>query len=393
MAYRTIGEAVGDVRLNGPAEIWVAEGVYNERVTLVPFAHMYGGFAGTESERSERDWRNNVTVIDGSGTGNVVNGVNISRIDGFTIRTGQCGIHCSAGFLTITNNTMVGNSDYGVYCDYRSSPTITGNRVVGNWDDGIRCSDNSSPTITNNTIAGNYRDGMYCSSDSPTITNNTIAANSRGITCSSGSAAITNNTIVGNSREGIFLRSSSDSISDNIVAFNGTGVYGLGGMPVLSHNDVYGNSTDYDSISPGAGDISVDPEFACWEQWDFHIQPTSPCRDAGDDAAPGLPTTDMDGQARDDGGGVDIGADESYGEQWPPCPSARIVYVDGSASPGGDGTSWAMAYRTIDKAVDDVRLNGPAEIWAAEGVYVENVTLVMFGQLYGGFAGTEKPEE
>ncbi|MBK8431320.1 MAG: hypothetical protein IPL28_08530, partial [Chloroflexi bacterium] len=52
-------------------EIWVATGVYTpsaiytESFQLVPGAGLYGGFIGSESEREQRDWETNPTVLSG----------------------------------------------------------------------------------------------------------------------------------------------------------------------------------------------------------------------------------------------------------------------------------------------------------------------------------------
>ena len=73
----------------------------------------------------------------------------------------------------------------------------------------------------------------------------------------------------------------------------------------------------------GTGNIYLeDPLFEDEASGDLHLQPSSPCIDAGDNSAPALPTTDIDGDDRkiddpavdDTGNGtapiVDMGADE-----------------------------------------------------------------------------------
>ena len=51
--------------------------------------------------------------------------------------------------------------------------------------------------------------------------------------------------------------------------------------------------------------ISADPKLANYRIGDYHLQPTSPCIDAGDGATPGLPTTDIDGNTRPKDGNYD----------------------------------------------------------------------------------------
>lgn len=72
-------------------------------------------------------------------------------------------------------------------------------------------------------------------------------------------------------------------------------------------------------------------------------------------------------------------------------PCAAIVYVD-KDRPGGNGTSWTQAYRTLDDAISSNTFSAQ-EFWIAEGTYTPTAPLVL-GQnqnhlFYGGFAGTE----
>ena len=81
------------------------------------------------------------------------------------------------------------------------------------------------------------------------------------------------------------------------------------------------------------------------------------------------------------------------------CEGALRLYVDRDAAPGGDGSSWALAFDVLNDALahaNDLMVGG--EIWIAEGVYApagpggprEASFLVPPGvALYGGFAGDE----
>jgi parallel beta-helix repeat protein len=429
-AHQAIQTASDDVASAGGAEVWVAAGVYSEKVKLMPFGHLYGGFDGTETDRSQRDFGANVTTIDGGTSGNTVTGVNVSTIDGFTIRKGSAGVSCTRSSPTIANNRIVQFTQYGVYCS-AASPSITNNTVTGDgnfygiycfgagspsiadnvitWNNyGIYCGtstsaavisnqivgnshgiylSSSSSTVNDNTITGSSSEGIYCASSSATLTNNIVASNYDGIGCSFGSPVIINNTIAGNSRYGLSLSSSSAVASNNIIASNKVGIYKNAGTPVTSYNDVWDNATPYSGIDPGAGDIWADPLFADAALGYFHIQPGSPCRNVGTNSAPSLPTLDMDGQDRIQDTTVDIGADESDGTV--PSSTPRIVYVNGGAAPGGDGASWSSAHQTIQAAADNIAANGGAEVWVAQGTYAENVIFFPFTYLYGGFAGTE----
>lgn len=87
--------------------------------------------------------------------------------------------------------------------------------------------------------------------------------------------------------------------------------------------------------------------------------------------------------------------------------AAGVLYVNIAAPPGGDGLSWATAFRTIEEAYDFADQNGDGasdvftETWVAAGVYVPTIQTdpgqpssrahyLMNNMAYlGGFAGTE----
>ncbi len=425
-------------------EVWVAAGTYVENVRLRDGVGLYGGFAGTETLREQRDWTANVTILDGNEAGSVVtspSGATVTTaIDGFTIRhgranfgggifcedssptitnniitgnTAECGggIRCHNSSPMVTNNTITGNSAYdggGVYCTY-SAPTIANNTIIGNSASsgaGIYCRD-SFPMITNNTIAGNrgeYGSGVFCRSSSAMITNSAITGNSAfwggGIFCGDSSPTITNNTITGNGADkggGMYCYGSSSSpeIVNNIVAVNSSGVYNRDGTPVLRNNCVYGNTGyNYSGLTDPTGtdgNISVDPRLAGAEYGNVHIQPDSPCIDAGDDSAVDPGWVDMDGEPRIQGVYVDIGTDESDGTAWPEGPYV-IVRVSPDGDDANDGSSWAQAKRTVQAGIDAASTQG-GEVWAKAGIHYERINLVPYAYVYGGFAGIEMRRE
>ncbi|HER63072.1 MAG TPA: right-handed parallel beta-helix repeat-containing protein [Desulfobacteraceae bacterium] len=73
-----------------------------------------------------------------------------------------------------------------------------------------------------------------------------------------------------------------------------------------------------------------------------------------------------------------------------------VVYVDKDRPAGGDGTSWAKAYNSLETAVADNQYDG-AEFWIAEGTYMPSAPFILAGlsgnnpffYFYGGFAGNE----
>lgn len=244
LAKLTVQAGIDAVSDAGGGEVWVAAGTYSQRITLKAGAHVCGGFAGTESDRDQRDRLVNVTILDGAAGGSVVTAVSgqrVSRIDGFTIRNGSGtvsgsaryggGVYCSFGAPIISNNLITGNTvtgtnpcGGGVYCVYTGSALIEGNTVSGNtasaataYGGGIYCGADAAPVISGNTIAGNtvsgtvtsggnYGGGVACSGSSPVITNNSIKGNvisgrtayGAGIHLMNASAVVCENEIAGN---------------------------------------------------------------------------------------------------------------------------------------------------------------------------------------------------
>jgi parallel beta-helix repeat protein len=337
-------------------QIWVAAGRYVGNFTLKSGVEVYGGFAGTETELTQRNWTANPTILDGNQTGSVVAAPSdadaTTRIDGFTITNGSgtlhtwytCGggLHLDSSSPTIANNTITGNrADEcgGLYLD-DSCPTIVSNTITGNRADegggGGLCLFDSFPMIANNTIAGNsaaWGGGLFLCSSSPTIAHNTITDNwayyGGGLYLYSSSPTIVNNTIAGNSADedggGLYLSNSYPTIANTIVAFNSSGIYldlESGRTPALRYNCVHGNTWyNYAGLADPTGtdgNISADPllvrnpddggdgwgddpatpdvdEGANDDFGDLQLLSGSPCIDAGDNAAVPADTPDLDG--------------------------------------------------------------------------------------------------
>lgn len=438
-------------------EVWVARGRYVVRAMLPSGVGLYGGFAGNEVTRDERDSRDNETVLDGN-RGRVVipqpGATADTVVDGFTITNGDSigkggGILCASSSPTISNNIIIGNnaeqggaiscdassavivgnrisgnsapSGSGIYCCNGSSPVISGNEITANtaptsWRAAGIESVNSAPVITGNTItahagravscqsstgiisgnvlARNDGGGVKCSSSAPVVSNNVIMLSGTGIYCSgSASPVIVNNTIVGNTNgatsSGVYCSStSSPAVTNNIIAFNMKGLYNDGGSPVLRNNCVFGHQSDnYSGVSPGAGDVVADPGFACAEYGNLHLRSDSPCVDAGLDSVDGLPLVDMDGRNRVDGSAVDIGADEYDLTEWTPGPYV-IVRVSPDGDDANDGSTWALAKKTLQAAIDVASAQG-GDVWVRRGRYVESLSVRAFAHVYGGFKGNE----
>jgi parallel beta-helix repeat protein len=253
-AFRTLQQALATAGVSGD-QIWVAAGTYypdegngatdNDRTSSFNLKNnvaIYGGFAGTETMLSQRNWATNVTVLsgdlqqnDGANFANngdnayhVVqgNGVNGSAVlDGFTIQGANANItgnDVGGGMLNsngatpaISNCIFIANTatDGGGMSIFDSSPALTNCLFSGNvcsFNGGGISSHNSSPKVTNCTFSRNFVSnrggGMYnFQNSSPVLTNctflgNTSSGSGGGIENLLGSSSmLTNCSFSGNS--------------------------------------------------------------------------------------------------------------------------------------------------------------------------------------------------
>jgi parallel beta-helix repeat protein len=321
------------------------------------------------------------------------------------------GVCLSSSTATITDNTIVGNGadDGGGLYLSSSSGTIANNTIIGNCasSGGGLFINSSSPTIVGNRISGNIADrqggGLSVCRSSPTIENNTItgndAASGGGLYLYTFSPTIVNNTITGNNADGgggLYVDYALPTIANTIVSFNSSGVLlrGTSNTPSLWRNCVYGNQEyDYDGLADPTGidgNISADPLLADLRYGNVHIQPDSPCVDAGSDVDVST-EFDMDGKPRIESAAVDIGADESDGTLWHAGPYV-IVRVSPTGDDANNGSSWPLAKRTVQAGTNLASALG-GEVWVQAGTYEECITLHPYAYLYGGFAGSETSQQ
>ncbi len=379
-------------------EIWVAKGTHKPTTgtdrsatfQLVSGVAVYGGYAGTETSREQRDWAANATILNGDiGTAgddsdnsyHVVTGSSTDAtalLDGFTVTAGHA--DGSAG---------AANNGGGMY-NYSGGPTLTDLIFNGNSADrgGGMCNRDSSPTLTNVTFSGNsaeeYGGGMYNYRSRPMLTDVTFSGNSSryiggGMYNSSSSPALTNVAFSGNAADrsgvggGMYNSSSSPTLTN--VTFSANSAYRGGGMhnganssSTLGNCILWGNTPDeisndnstvpvtYSDVQggyPGTGNIDADPLFVDADgadgvpgtpDDDLRLRSGSPAIDKGNNSYNST-ATDLAGQPRIvDGNGdgdavIDMGAYEAPQRTTQPS----TIVVDKVTDPGGAPASFDFA--------------------------------------------------
>jgi hypothetical protein len=354
----------------GITEIWVSAGTYLptkesggtgdrfKTFVMLPGVKIYGGFAGGETNLSQRDWVNNVTTLSGDiGTPNddsdnsyhVIfnnnNGLGATAVlDGFTVTGGKAngfydkrggGMFNEAASPSINNcifSVNAADKGGGMYI-LNASPDVTNcfftTNSAGTVGGGV-FNDGSTGNFSNCTFDNNTsRWGAGISnehSSQPTITNcnfsNNVATLEGGgmQDAFSTSSIVTNCTFTNNVAEtnggGALIKYNSFSTFSNCTfsgnsANEGGGLRTVDSSPSLSNCIFWGNGTEIVSSSvtvnhsivqggyPGTGNLDADPLFVDVANGDLSLMKCSPAIDAGSNAAiPMGITTDLDGNAR-----------------------------------------------------------------------------------------------
>lgn len=353
---------------SGPVEIWVANGTYrpdqtrfnaqgsNDRsksFVLVPETVLFGGFAGGETERSQRDWSdpakrtvltgeiglpgtsdNSFHVIDGSFSNS-----NSSRaaVDGFTVTRGAAtglfdagvggGYYSEFGAADLFNCTFEGNvavgSGGGAYLEPPSfrSPRIVNCRFTRNAAFGRGA---ALALVGNSAILSQclFARNGGASEVSPQQNGGALLARD------SGELFVYSSTIVNNLSDiggGLIVENSATMRIRNSILWGNVATAGpsdqasVAGELFLSDAAIEGGLTGLDAAG---GSVTVDtpgtlydvaPEFADEIFDDYRLRSTSPYLDLGEASDIQADVADLDGDGdvaesipRDLGGGVRV---------------------------------------------------------------------------------------
>ena len=361
------------------------------------------------------------------------------------------GAFFNAEATTLTGCTFTGNKavSNGGGAQFQGTATLTGCTFRGNVSDGAAGGAGGASfggtamltdcTFTGNVSAGNGGGAWFF--EAATLTNCVLVGNSAisggGLLFSSGGGTVINSTLYNNTAtaEGGGIRVQFDTnnpfILQNSLLVGNTAADAVSGHQVridnadaanvvtLQNNLIAGGAvplgTDQGIVytTPGSGNITVASTtdqsdaavvFASTDAMNanyLHLKAGSPAVNAGNNAYlnNGTPAntdddikTDVAGNARIQGGTVDLGAYES-GMASPAALNIRRVTTAGNGS--ADGSTWATAM-TLQAALAASTAPGD-QVWIAAGTYkpfgvdraVATFSIPAGVLVYGGFAGNE----
>lgn len=239
----------------------------------------------------------------------------------------QVGNQSVEGELEIDNSRIEGNgatfyNSGGIYC--RGTARVTNSQIINNTAvsgcagiqvDGTLYIENC--TISGNSTASDGTSGIWTTSGGGLIISKCrITRNSPGCTISwSGSRHLISNTVFSDNSGSQMIALGQPSKIINCTLVNdqfGALVQGnsLLSNCILSNNSGTSWNAGYvnclwfsSSATPPSWvgtnrNIQDDPQFADPAHKDYHLLPTSPCIDAGDNSVYGIDSTDLDGEPR-----------------------------------------------------------------------------------------------
>ena len=248
-------------------QVWVAQGRYHifqanwdDTVHLRQKVEVYGGFLGSETLLTKRDWKNNKTILDGQqevGTMkvyHVVTGSSQAVLDGFTITNGYGagdwdeggGMFNRSASPTVRNCAFIGNvaEEGGAMMNFNSSPSLYNCAFIDNsatWGPGGAISNNDgSPWVENCIFINNTADwegGGMANGGAPTVKHCVFIGNS----------AETGGGI--NNEYGASPKISDTIFSGNTASYSGGGLFDSEGATEVT-NCIFDNNS-----APGGGGI------------------------------------------------------------------------------------------------------------------------------------------
>jgi predicted outer membrane repeat protein len=253
-AFNNLNDAIEFVEKNGGGEIWVAAGIYNPTndqnrsasFVMKNGVAIYGGFSGSEKDKSERNFDANKTILSGN-IGNekiaadnsyhVVLGSLNSIIDGFIISNGYADGVVTDRFGGGLYSWGYPSSSIVKNCTFTNNYAEDGGAVfcfadVLSYFENVRFENNSA------IIGGaaSFRFGSSCELNNCTFTNNSSTSRAGAVTVNYGSNVIISNSVFSNNKTN--GNGGAIWVDDQASQYGGT-------KPVISNCEFIENSAEF----------------------------------------------------------------------------------------------------------------------------------------------------
>jgi hypothetical protein len=419
---------LNDALLNASEEdsIWIAEGTYKPNLLdryasfeLPLGVSLFGGFDGTETSLSQRDWESKKTTLSGN-IGNLNDSTDnsfhvvtlVQQIAHHIYQVSLDGLIIRGGYAFDPNGPI--GADYTLHSgggcrfqgpDYSTKVVTTLSNCVITENDAA--SDGGGVLIITPLNLINCR-----------FVNNTAtqgAAMKADYTLYMEGSVLFNNTaefdvlaLYGQDVQIVNSTFIENTSSDPTINLNPGNLINSNGSCLIQNCLFYDNyiasnkffdsptslvncivQSEYTLTGITATDCIYEiPTFISTANGDYRLCLNSVGIDAGE-AYPLLSTQDINGTDRVIGAGIDIGAFETDEND------KFRIYVDKDATGNNNGKSWANAYTDLQDALNSVECM--AEIWVAQGLYKPTATndrdiafeMPSDTRVFGGFDGTE----
>ena len=325
--------------------IWVAAGIYTPTRSFtgsIPAnntqktfrvsnnVQVYGGFNGTESSLNQRNWKTNLTILEGDlGGGSKIQNIvrfdgndNTTVLDGFIIRNGNSttnvfggGIYSSNASPTIKNCSIENNNTEqhggGAYftggapkvinCTFKANTTVLYDGA------GLYITNATSAEVTNCLFNGNnaarYAGAMVIQTTPTSKVYNCTFVNNVGPV--QGKAVIISSSGASAFKNCIFYNNYPNTTQGDEVFKNGTSSY------TVTNTYADAGSLSFSGNNGLTNIISGNIRFTDFSNDDFTLSCESPAINTGDTTGLGLPATDLNNTPRVFGSNVDMGALEA----------------------------------------------------------------------------------
>jgi hypothetical protein len=244
-------------------------------------------------------------TITGNSAGSSGGGAYSGTLNNCTLTSNSAGQDGGGAFRGTLDNCTLTDNSASTYGGGAAEGTLNNCTLTGNsagWSGGGAY----KGTLNNCALTGNSAGSGGGGADSATLNNCTLTGNSAGSGGGASYSTLNNCSLTGNSAVwggGAFL----GTLNNCIVYYNSAR---------YSPTNYEGGTFSYCCTRPlpaGTGNLTNEPSFVDTNGWsNLRLQSNSPCINRGNNAyAPG--PTDLDGNPRIAGGGVDIGAYEFQG--------------------------------------------------------------------------------